>query len=273
MKLRNFVLGILIIGSFMTSQYALSAPMEGVDDASQSSQTVRIPSKKSEKKQSSNLLSIVALLIGLSGSAVGGMAFLKVNKGEEELKKLRDAYAKDKEAMKAQISNLNNSVSNIKLTLSDVKSELSRCISIQNSVNYGQDNVRDNITEESYVEKLVDSQTNTQNRSQLSAPFKQYFGTPNQGVFSNPSQNYVAGKTLYYVQGNTGDHIASYFYMDNTEAAFIAARSISRFVEIGCVIRGEIRNNFSKVVTVKPGTVVRTSFGWKIETKAVVELV
>ena len=212
MKLRKYVFLALLAGSSIISQYALSAPMEGVDEAEVSSEE--------GNKRASNVIPVIALLIGISGAGVGIMSILKVNKTDEEIKKLKKAYSKDIETAKSEISNLRNSVSNFKIQLSDTKADINRWISSHNFENA----VRTNLREDSSNVNPARPQMNQQNKPQNSVPVRQYFGTPNQGVFSNPSQNYVAGKTLYYIQSNTGENSGQYYYSDNAEAASIAAR-------------------------------------------------
>lgn len=277
MKFKKIYFLSLVFSGILFTQYSLAAPMEGVDEFSNeenSSEVVNVGGNRQAKgaKKESSILPIVALLLGISGAGIGLLTMLKENKLEERNAALKKTYEKDAAMMKSEISNLVDTVSNLKIQLADYQNVLEKFVTsfkVSSSTP-----TRQPVTEAHAYSASDSTQKEKYTQPQAPvAPVKLFFGIPVQGCFTNPSTTYVPGKSLYSIMVSQGANTAQYSYIDNPDAASIASRSISRFVEVGCVIHGDIRNNFSKIVTVKPGTVSKTPSGWKIDSKAVVELV
>ena len=102
-------------------------------------------------------------------------------------------------------------------------------------------------------------------------PMNLYCEVPLEGVFKNLSR-IRSSKSLYYITYN-GGVIGRYSFIDDRDCAMAAARSISYFLDPGCEIYESQKNAFSRVRTITPGTVRKTSKGWIIESKAVVQLI
>lgn len=97
-----------------------------------------------------------------------------------------------------------------------------------------------------------------------------YAGIPNDDyVFNEVSPNFIPGESLYVItfSGVNG----RFELVNNQEALMLAKQSLSLCVERACSVEDEYSGRVSKIETITPGAVTKTSGGWQISKKAVVK--
>ena len=263
-----------IAGSFVLTFgcLATAAPMEGVDSESQSPRLERAEKAgESRSSSSSTGLTIVALVIGLGGCAIGGFSFIQLRKHEEKFRKFQENAKRDMKILKSEIDDLAQQNTSLTKSLREVRTSLIAPVGVSKK------------TSAETAKTAVKSPTQGTSKSQQQVlrpvvqekprPIKPiYMSFPANGVFTGGATTYSPGRSLYVIEDNGGNS-AKFRFIDDTTAATIAARSLSTFLESGCIIRGDSDISFSKVKTLSDGEVIKTPVGWRIERRAEVELI
>lgn len=250
-----------ILGQTLTSEV----------DPQESSVMTKIQASSESKASSSNWLSVVALVVSLIAISGTVMAFLKLLSLEKRLELFKDNIKKNRAEIKA---NLDFITGNITTLSSMVKLLDSNVQAYQLKITSLSPDTTDRTILQQSVKKNEGTKYPTIEPQQRTAPrpVKTLFaGAPHNGAFTKTTTtNYISGQSLYTIDDN-GESICQYTYIDNVETAIIGARSLSSFVESGCVVN-DSKPQFKRIKTIKPGNVRRISTGWVIVTKAVVQL-
>lgn len=228
--------------------------------------------KRSNENGSSNIFTIIALVLGLGGVGIGAVSFLNVKKLDEKLGKVREGYKK-------KFADLNGRVESLQQELALTRQKAERNQNEISKLQANQAALR-NLAQQGYGQSTPTSQDTaphyshtgaTASHQPVQAEVRLYCGVPRGGIFSGVSRT-QSRQSLYVITDN-GGNTGKYSFVDDRDSAMVAARSTSDFLEPGCVISGSANPNFTRVRTITPGTVRKTANGWAIESKAVVELV
>lgn len=98
-----------------------------------------------------------------------------------------------------------------------------------------------------------------------------YFGAPKGKIFSNGKDNFVPGQSLYKLT-ETSPGRAEFVFSDRREALQVALRSISDYIESGCIIVQDSGSTPTRAITLKPGMAARSGNYWTIVSQAQIEL-
>lgn len=251
-----------------------SAGLEAANAAKETDRETKRDKKKSDSS-STNWLGIIALVVGAGGVAIGMTNRKSLENLDKNNKELKNSSAKSFEEMKGRIDGLQQELANAQQTIARQNSNLAALRKAQASLSANMSPSYDQQTVSASETPAQHYQAAAPAASQQAAPqtIRIYCGAPNGGVFTNTSRT-SSNKTLYIITYNPGDATSTYSFVDTRDGAMLAARSISDFLEPGCVVSGTKNPNFTKVKTIKPGTVRRQANGcWAIEEKAIVELI
>lgn len=259
---KKILIGIgLLITAFSASAYTGNS--FSLDSDTPKTERIKIESKQSETGSSLNWLSLLALLVGLSGAGAGVFGIIKNQKLEEKLNDFKTQQDKSAKAYKENLASLQNSLDVLrnKVTgLQMVNPRSASSVELQDAA------------QQTTPMSAPSSQPHREDVVRPSGVSKQlYFSIPRGGIFSNPTTDYVGRKSVYILTDN-GERICRYSYIDSPDTALLAKRSLD-FLESGCVVSQGRKDNFTKVRTIKPGAARRTATGWTIESKAIVELI
>lgn len=229
---------------------------------------------KSDSKKSIDLLSVIALIVGVGGVAFGGFCFMNLKTLQTTFDKLRERNKKNFKELSGRVEQLQQETAVYRQKLERNQSEISMLQSAQSSIK----NVLQSLSSQSGGSVYSQAQASQRAHSSISESYqpaqesiKLYCGVPRGGVFANPSHTQTR-QSLYQIIDN-GGNTAKYAFIDDQNCAMVASRSTSDFLDPGCVISGPQDKGFSRVRTITPGSVRKSSNGWVIESKAVVELV
>lgn len=225
---------------------------------------------KAKDKQSISWLSIIALLLGAGGIALGGLNMKNVNTLQTKLDNLRERNKKTIPDLKGRIEFLEQELTLARKKIEQNQLDISR---LSSSIKATSQSIHE---QKNYT---TQDQPTQQYHQPSSAPMHQtaqedvklYCGVPKGGLFSNANRT-QSRQSLYVITDN-GSNSGKYSFVDGRESAMVAARSTSDFLDPGCIISGNQNPNFSRVRTITPGTVRKTPNGWMIESKAIVELI
>ena len=109
-------------------------------------------------------------------------------------------------------------------------------------------------------------------KREISKPTEFYVSTPNGDIFEIISSEYKPGESLYKIYTRDGQSGIIEF-LDRKEALIIARSNINRKLKPVCSINGQLPDSCDKIVNIEPGKVVKTPSGWRLEKKAIIELV
>lgn len=213
------------------------------------------------------LLALIGCVLGIGGLAVGVLCMLQIKKSNEAVKKLQKKNDQNIAKLKEFIEIHQNELNRTSVSLRDLDQEVG---SFKTMLSKPVAHAAASYSQPQREDPIVSDQVNSYRPAPVETT-EQYFGVPNNNTFSGPSAKYVSGKTLYKINDN-GSRTASFSFVTNPEAATVAKRSVSRFLECACVIAGDSGDEFSKIVTTTPGTVEREGSGWRIVRKAQVQL-
>lgn len=221
-----------------------------------------------------DMLSIIALIVGVGGVAVGGFCFMNLKAVKTNFDKLKERNKKNFIEINGRIEQLQQELAGCRQKIERNQSEISMLQSAQSSMkNVLQafnTNTQPGVPAFGRASQRVHS-TMEETNHPVQETVKLYCGVPRGGVFTNPSHS-QSRQSLYIIMDN-GGNTGRYTFIDDKNCAMVASRSTSDFLDPGCVISGPQDKSFSRVRTITPGSVRRSSNGWVIESKAVVELI
>ncbi len=220
-------------------------------------------------KQSAPWLSIIALILGAGGVALGGLNLKNVTTLQEKLDKLRERNKKTIPDLKGRVEFLEQELTLARKKIEKNELDISMLNASIKAYQHSQDQKYNSVQDQPVQQHYQAAAAPT--HQAVEEPVKLYCGVPKGGLFSNATRN-QSRQSLYVITDN-GSNIGKYSFVDGRESAMVAARSTSDFLDPGCIISGNQNSNFSRVRTITPGTVRKTPTGWIIESKAVVELI
>lgn len=227
-----------------------------------------------EKPIGNNFLSLIGLAIAIGSGVFGFIIYRKVKGIENQLDACKNENDKKIGILKEKIDTQEERLSfvssqyiSLEKKFDEEYSDRLKCNTdkvVEQDLFYTEDDVKNTIgiTATANPEK-------TERRDGHNIEL--YVGIPVSGNFITPSRKYLSGKSLYKII-DKGDSTAAYEFIDNPDTVIIAKRSISRFLESGCVVQGRGVSDFNKVRTIRPGIVRKNTTGWTIISKAIVEL-
>lgn len=229
---------------------------------------------KGKEKNPVNWISVIALLLGIGGVAIGVLNLISIKNLQSFFNKSKDKNKKNFKDIEGRLEAIKQSLELSRQKLEKYENELYRLnteLSANKAVNQTlQGQPSPNATEYS-SEHFRSSSVKAAPRQNESTPISLYCGVPRGGAFSNISRNQTS-QSLYVISDN-GGNTGTYSFIDGRSSAMVAARSTSDFLVPGCIISGNQNPNFTRVRTITPGVVHKTANGWVIDSKAVVELV
>lgn len=220
-------------------------------------------------KQSAPWLSMIALILGAGGVALGGLNLKNVTTLQEKLDKLRERNKKMLPDLKGRVEFLEQELALARKKIEKNELDISRLNASIRASQHTQDQKYNSLQDQPIQQHYQPTAAPT--HQTVEEPVRLYCGVPKGGLFTNATRN-QSRQSLYVIIDN-GSCVGKYSFVDGRESAMVAARSTSDFLDPGCIISGNQNSNFSRVRTITPGTVRKTSTGWRIESKAVVELI
>ena len=98
-----------------------------------------------------------------------------------------------------------------------------------------------------------------------------FVGIPVDGEFTVVEDEYIPGETIFEIKSSDGKS-GNIQFTNRRETISLASRNLSRWLEPVCEIMGEIPDTLTRVKTTTPGQVEKTPSGWRLKSKAIVEL-
>lgn len=254
----------------------MTAEEKSASDALKADKTSEYPGKKTKREKKSSDSSsadwwgIIALVVGAGGAALGVTNRKSLENIDKNNKELKASTNKTISELTGRIANLEQNLSNARQMTEKLDREIANMRKATLNTNMNSSFAPTQEAPAQHYQPAAPSSMPQQQPSQQTIKF--YCGAPKDGVFTNTSRT-PSNKALYVITYD-GETPSKYSFADTPEGAMLAARSMTEFLEPGCVISGAKNDNFRKVKTITPGTVRRQGNGcWVIENKAVVELV
>ncbi|MDE5997192.1 MAG: hypothetical protein K2G77_03165 [Muribaculaceae bacterium] len=227
-----------------------------------------------KEKNSVNWISIIALLLGAGGVAIGALNLINIKNLQSNFFKAKDKNKKNfkdfdgrLEAMKQSVELSRQKNERYEREILRLQTELSsNKAALQTTLGQQNLQVKDYSAEHAHTPYAAAA-----SRQSVSESVTLYSGVPRGGVFSNISRSQTT-QSLYVITDN-GGNTGTYSFIDGRSSAMVAARSTSDFLDPGCIISGNQNQNFTRVRTITPGVVHKTANSWAIDYKALVELV
>lgn len=122
-----------------------------------------------------------------------------------------------------------------------------------------------------YIHEEVRKQEIPETKVEPMKLIENFVGIPEDGEFTVVEDEYIPGETIFEIQSYDGKS-GNIQFTNRRETISLASRNLSRWLEPVCEIMGEIPDTLTRVKTTTPGQVEKTPTGWRLKSKAIVEL-
>lgn len=225
-----------------------------------------------------NAGAIIALIAAVIAIGLSVWLFLETSRLKVEISQLRKTNKSEISKTGGTLEKLNKELDGLKKYVLSRKSDLTQEKSspLSSNPDVTSHNQRTVLKEDtSAIKTEGDAKGAPSNGNPNTPPASSlrtiFFGSPRSNVFSNGKGTFVPGQSLYKLQ-EVSPGKAEFVFSDRREALQVALRSLSEYIESGCIIVHETGMNPTKVITVKPGTATLNGSTWTIVTKAQIEL-
>ena len=253
-------------------EIAPSIEEDSKNDSNEKARTEFRSKAKSDSKKSIDWLSIIALFVGVGGVAFGGFCFMNLKALQSNFDKFRERNKKNFKELNGRIEQLQQENATYRQKIEKSQMDISMLQAAQSSIKNVLQSLNSQSGETGYSQssQRVHSSMGGTNQP-IQETVRLYSGVPRGGIFAKLSP--TRQNESFYMITDNGGNTAKYTFIDDKNCAMVASRSTSDFLDPGCVISGPQGRSFSRVRTITPGIVRKSSNGWVIESKAVVELV